>query len=205
MMSLTGPIVLTPLITYIRPQNYDFELLKEIKQMDDADEGDADAEEFEEEQAIGANPTESAILAREQLHHVDDQLLLRARKWALWASILMTLCFLILWPVPMYATSYVFSVPFFRGWVVVLFLWAFYAAATIMLLPIWEGRKGMWLFFVFLLGGKRKLRQKLEKSGARDGGVIEGVGRQQSGVGEGMDGEKRVASGSVAGGEVKME
>lgn len=37
MLALTAPIVLTPLITYLKPDNYDFERFKELKQVDDSD------------------------------------------------------------------------------------------------------------------------------------------------------------------------
>lgn len=48
----------------------------------------------------------------------------------------------------------VFSKAFFRGWVVVLFLWAFYASGTITLLPIWEGRKSIVSFFGYIAKGR---------------------------------------------------
>ncbi|RFU25541.1 hypothetical protein B7463_g10794, partial [Scytalidium lignicola] len=147
MMSLTGPILLTPLITYLKPDNYDFELLKDIKQADDADDGDASIEEYADEQ-VGH-------------HAVDNAMLLRARKRGLIAMTAMTLAFLILWPIPMYGTSYVFSKGFFKGWVVVLFLWAFYASSTITLLPIWEGRKAMRLFAIYLFKGKEELKKRV--------------------------------------------
>lgn len=36
MLALTAPIVLTPLITFIKPENYDFEKFKELEQVDDS-------------------------------------------------------------------------------------------------------------------------------------------------------------------------
>jgi hypothetical protein len=55
----------------------------------------------------------------------------------------------------------VFSKDFFKGWVVVLFLWAFYAAGTITLLPIWEGRKSLKLFAVYIVRGRRGLKETI--------------------------------------------
>ena len=95
MMALTGPILLTPLITYIKPDNYDFELLKSIKVADDADEGDASIDEFETEMGV-----------QRDAHQADNKILLRARKWGLIASVVMTIAYLILWPNPMYGTAY---------------------------------------------------------------------------------------------------
>ncbi|KAK0186755.1 hypothetical protein F5146DRAFT_1105398 [Armillaria mellea] len=65
------------------------------------------------------------------------------RAKALWAASAMTLIFCILVPLPMYFTNYVFSKGFFIFWVVTIFLWAFYAALTIGILPLWEGRFGI--------------------------------------------------------------
>ncbi|KAK7416716.1 hypothetical protein QQX98_005042 [Neonectria punicea] len=36
MLALTAPIILTPLITYLKPENYDFENFKELQQVDDS-------------------------------------------------------------------------------------------------------------------------------------------------------------------------
>jgi len=145
MMSLTGPLVLTPLITYLRPQDFDWNIFKQIKQADDSEplhhkEGVSDADEATEE-----------TLAQEEQ---EDRRLLRARNLAIIASIVMTLCYLILWPTPMYGSGYVFSKPFFRGWIVVCFIWAFYASMTITLLPLWEGRHSIKKFILFIVAGR---------------------------------------------------
>jgi hypothetical protein len=95
MMSLGGPLLTVPLITYLKPDNYDFELLKGIKQADDAGEGDASIEEYRDVE-----------IAHHEAHADDNAALLRARKWALIASVFMTIAYLILWPIPMYGSKY---------------------------------------------------------------------------------------------------
>ena len=37
----------------------------------------------------------------------------------------LTVCLLLLWPIPMYGSKYVFSEKFFTGWVIVGIIWAF--------------------------------------------------------------------------------
>jgi hypothetical protein len=44
---------------------------------------------------------------------------------------------------PMYGSKYVFSKPFFRGWVAVGILWMFCSAFCVGLYPLWEGRHTM--------------------------------------------------------------
>ncbi|KAI1635736.1 putative sodium/proline symporter [Biscogniauxia mediterranea] len=127
MMSLCGPVVLTPLITYIRPQNFEWEVLKRIKM-------DAGAADGRHEDRNGGSPTLSSVVDSKA-----EAKLLAARKWATMASVALTVSFLVLWPIPMYGTKYVFTPSFFTGWVVVVFLWAFFASIVITGLPIWEG------------------------------------------------------------------
>jgi hypothetical protein len=58
-------------------------------------------------------------------------------------TVVLTISLLILWPIPMYASSYVFSEKFFTGWVVVGILWLFFSLACVGIYPLWEGRQGM--------------------------------------------------------------
>lgn len=106
MMSLCGPLVLTPLITYLRPANYDWELLKEIKSDREASGDPVGADPVimgrapDEVRSSGSEPTTSV--------HDDalDIKLRRARNKACLISVVLCLSFLILWPIPMYGTGY---------------------------------------------------------------------------------------------------
>lgn len=157
-MSLLGPVVLVPLISFIYPDNFDWAILKDIK----TDPADAPIPSTLE--------TTTERIAREEVQgHADleDAKLVRARNMALIASVVMTFAYLLLWPIPMYGSKYIFSLPFFRGWVVVLFIWAFYGALVVVILPIWQGRGSMMEVFRFATG-------KSGKSG-KETGVIESV------------------------------
>ncbi|TVY58251.1 putative urea active transporter 1 [Lachnellula cervina] len=174
MCSLCAPLVLTPLFTFIRPENYDFEKFKEVKAADDyEDGGDYRVPETDTQM-------EYAMEAARTHDEKNERILFRARKWAIIASIVMTLAYLILWPIPMYATSYVFSKGFFKGWIVVVFLWAFFAAGTITLLPIWESRDSLAKFARYIFS------RRISKTGPQ--------------VTVGMQPEKNSRSGSVADG-----
>lgn len=52
-----------------------------------------------------------------------------------------TLAFVIILPMPLYGTNYIFSKPFFRLWVVWTFAWAWAAGLIITILPLWQGRR----------------------------------------------------------------
>jgi hypothetical protein len=85
-VSLLSPLVFIAFFTYcppFKPQNYDWQSMMDIKQSDDAD--DVRDEELEQRQ------------------------LLRARKIARFLVAFLVLAFLLLWPIPMYGTGYIFS------------------------------------------------------------------------------------------------
>lgn len=155
MMSLCGPLLLTPLITFIKPDNYDWNLLH-----------DAIGPDEETHVNVGPHPgnvtpppkveTQAMVSTVEPpSQDSNNSMLLRSRNRASIASVSMTLCFLILWPIPMYATHYVFSKDFFVGWIVVVFLWAFFASSSITLIPIWEGRGAITSVTKSILGRKK--------------------------------------------------
>ena len=63
----------------------------------------------------------------------------------------------------MYGSKYVFSKPFFRGWVVVGILWMFCSAFCVGLYPLWEGRHTMKRTAVAIyndITGKKKPRSR---------------------------------------------
>lgn len=73
----------------------------------------------------------------------EQRKLLRASKIAKTTTVVLTVALLLLWPIPMYGTGYVFSKPFFTGWVVVGIMWLFGSLFAVGLYPLWEGRTSM--------------------------------------------------------------
>ena len=61
----------------------------------------------------------------------------------------------------------VFSKPFFRGWIVVVFFWAFFASIAITCYPIWEGRVSIVRFIRYAIGQNLVIGQRE--------GIIEGI------------------------------
>ncbi|KAL1625114.1 hypothetical protein SLS56_007542, partial [Neofusicoccum ribis] len=106
MMSICGPMVLTPLITYISPADFDWEIFKQIKSdvgtLEDLQKrsrggDDAAARVVEQEAEEDGN--------KEHDEEVNARLLV-ARKKAAVCCVLLCLSFCILWPIPMYASDY---------------------------------------------------------------------------------------------------
>lgn len=84
----------------------------------------------------------------------------KAAKIARSLTVFMTVALLVLWPMPMYGTKYVFSKGFFTGkqnshgldpleekanplsgWVVVGIIWILFSTFCVGIFPVWQGRK----------------------------------------------------------------
>lgn len=77
----------------------------------------------------------------------EEKLLRRASRIASYLSIFFVLSFIILWPMPMYGTGYIFSKSFFTGWIVVLIIWIFFTAISVIIFPLWQGRHEIYTTF----------------------------------------------------------
>ncbi|KAJ5574570.1 hypothetical protein N7450_008469 [Penicillium hetheringtonii] len=150
--ALLSPVVFSPLITFIfGQQNYDYESMRAIRKVDDSEvaaEAHIDLELVPGE----ANDASAAQEAEE------ERKLNRAALYSRTLTVFLALAFLILWPIPMYGTSYVFSKKFFTGWVVVGLIWLFCTLFGVVIFPVWEGRESIIrvsrMMFLDLMGRK---------------------------------------------------
>ncbi|KAI8894657.1 urea transporter [Globomyces pollinis-pini] len=123
---------------------------------------DFDWKEFDKLDQISDDNTESAI------EKTDPEELEAARKFAYYASISLTVILLIVWPIPMYISGYVFSSAFFTCWIIFGMLWTVIAAVTIVFYPLIESREAIKGVLVGLgndLTGKKLVESKPDGSG----------------------------------------
>jgi len=85
-------------------------------------------------------PGESHDVVQEEM---EQRKLKHAAKIARSLTVFLTLALLILWPMPMYGSGYIFSKKFFTGWVSVGILWLFCSAFCVGVYPLYEGRHSM--------------------------------------------------------------
>ncbi|KAF3915846.1 hypothetical protein AA313_de0200598 [Arthrobotrys entomopaga] len=163
LVALLSPIFFIPVFTLIfGPQNYDWSTMRtEIKLVDDS-------EFLKEDSAIRTIQHEA-----EGEEYEDQQKMLKRK--SLIAKILassLTICLLLLWPIPMYGSGYVFSKDFFRGWVIVGMLWAFIALGITGVYPVWEGRQSIARvgkgFFMALTGRQTEVTHGIPQEQASD-------------------------------------
>lgn len=149
-IALLSPFIFQIALTLIfKPQNFDWELLKtNIHRVSEDDELKEVFEDTNNDDEKDLEPiTTAAKEVIEQTKHKEEMLekeseLLRvASKKAGFICLFLTLAFIILWPMPMYGTGYIFSKKFFTGWIVVGFIWIFFTGFVVCIYPLFEGRK----------------------------------------------------------------
>ena len=136
-VALLSPIIFIPVLTYaFGPQNYDWKSMLLIRLGDDTDIANSEHVDLELVPGRAAGLSDADIEA-------EQAQLKKSGRIAQTMTVVLTLALLILWPMPMYGSGYIFSKPFFTGWVVVGILWLFFSAFCVGLYPLWEGRGSM--------------------------------------------------------------
>ena len=171
--ALLSPVVFSVILTFtFGSQKYDYESMRAIRKVDDRDVAAAahvDIELIPGEDADPTNPDPNhpgAVGiggAKEEEEEEEGNALNRASLYARCLCVFMVLCFLILWPIPMYGTGYVFSRQFFTGWAVVGIIWMFFTAFGVILFPLYEGRDTIWRtvrLMTFDIVGRRGAQEK---------------------------------------------
>ena len=138
-VALCSPLIFIPLLTYMppfKPQNYDWISMATISKGDDSDIVASSAmldPEHVSTNGAALQPTVSQAEEQSQLN--------RAAKTARILCVTLFLCFIILWPMPLFGTGYIFGKRFFTGWIVVGIIWLFFSTAIVVFLPLWQSRK----------------------------------------------------------------
>jgi len=81
----------------------------------------------------------------------DEATLKKAYEFSLKGGGILTIICVVIWPLPLYFSGYVFDLGFYSMWVGIAIVWVSVAAFTIICMPIWEARGG----FAQVLGGKK--------------------------------------------------
>lgn len=150
-VALCLPLIFVPLLTLaFKPQNFDWEVLKLVTRVDEEEEIlAAEHTPLADPEKIHPVKLQVTIAAKELAMLEPDRaaqearLLNRSFKIATVICVVLTLCLVILWPMPMYGTLYLFSRRFFTGWIVVLIIWMFFTAFMVVVYPLYESREGI--------------------------------------------------------------
>lgn len=161
--SLFSPIVYSLIISYIKPETFDWrEFLRvdSLKDYDSASDTDTDVSPSIATPALGTPSGDEEKIAyispvtittqrlsirdvpADELHHpFDPETISQLRTWLkiAWGFLIFIMAVtLLLWPVPLYR-DYIFTKSFYSGWIVVAIFWQFLAFIAVVLYPIYDG------------------------------------------------------------------
>ncbi|KIJ64934.1 hypothetical protein HYDPIDRAFT_89896 [Hydnomerulius pinastri MD-312] len=96
------------------------------------------------ETSSGHSDTAKRLSDQVDLLHIEDYATLeKSFRVAVAAAVIMSFTIIILIPIPMFLSHYVFSLTFFKAWVIICIIWLFIAASITSVLPLWESRHAM--------------------------------------------------------------
>jgi len=120
LVSLGTSGIVATIWSLLKPDNFDFNITKtQLEILTDDEEGK------------NANTTFSD-------KELDPERLRKAFVFAVRSSIALTLILIIIWPLPMYFSRYIFSKPFFTFWVALSMIWAIMASIAVAIYPLYE-------------------------------------------------------------------
>lgn len=103
----------------VKPQNFNFELMKQ--------------------KILVVDDRIRSMIEKD----TDDMQLRRDAKFTYRYAIALSLVLVVVWPLPLYFSGYIFSLQVYSLWVGIAVVWASIAACTIVLLPLVESRAGI--------------------------------------------------------------
>ncbi|KAG6332114.1 hypothetical protein ID866_6974 [Astraeus odoratus] len=132
-------------ISLIWPEDYDFASTRAINSPEAPTNHKKPAEVVEEyideKKDSSASSVENDAVKLEK--ELDPVGLNKAFRFAAWSSIVLTLIFMILIPLPLFGASTIYSVSGFSVWVIVGIMWTFCSAFAVVLYPLWESRAAL--------------------------------------------------------------
>ncbi|PHH78888.1 hypothetical protein CDD82_2788 [Ophiocordyceps australis] len=145
--ALFSPLVFIPILGLVFGfDKYDWKSMMAIRKADDAlvvpESG------LSPEALVAMDRAKEAEFADEQLK------LKRAFGIACIVTVTMALILLVIWPMPLYGTGYIFSKKFFTGWVAVGIAWIFCSFIAVGLYPAWESRATLLRIVRLIFTGK---------------------------------------------------
>jgi len=136
-VALCSPCVFVPVLTYgLGRDYYDWKSMAAIRKGDDHDMAAAAGVDLE---LIPGERNASEVELQAEQHK-----LRKSGRIAKIMTAVLAVCLIILWPFPMFGSKYIFSKPFFTGWVVVGIIWIFFALFGVGIFPVYEGRKSLY-------------------------------------------------------------
>lgn len=166
--SLFSPIIYSVVISYLNPEHFDWREFLRIDLVEDestlstssasspddsvaalsVDEDQKYREKTSSAPTIGGRRRQNTIIPKsvtpldDLVHPLDEESLRHLRKWykIAWIFLIFIVAItFVVWPMPLYR-DYIFTKPFFRGWVTMAVFWQFFALCAVVIYPVYDGR-----------------------------------------------------------------
>ena len=166
--SLFSPILYSIVMSYLKPEHFDWREFLRIDLVEDEttlsigstsspddsvaalsmENGQKRLKKTDIAPAVHEPPRQttvllgSAIPLEDLVHPLDEESLHHLRKWykIAWTFLIFIIVItFVVWPMPLYR-DYVFTRPFFSGWVTVAIFWQFFALFAVVIYPVYDGR-----------------------------------------------------------------
>ncbi|KAG9311247.1 urea transporter [Chiua virens] len=138
--------IVSVIVSLIWPDNYDFSQTRAInapvaikKTNHYADDVKTEKKDREVPVSVKSDSEDGTELD----NGLDPVGLKKAFRFAVWSSVIMTLVFMIIIPLPLFGASTVYDVTGLSVWVIIGILWAFCSAFAVVLYPLWESREAL--------------------------------------------------------------
>ena len=106
--ALLSPLIFVPILTYsFGKQNYDWQSMKDIRKVDDS--------EIIRRASMDAELVQAQVIQSREDEIAEQTKLKKAAFIARSITVFMSIALLVLWPMPLYGTGYIFSKKFFTG------------------------------------------------------------------------------------------
>jgi urea-proton symporter len=165
-------LIVTVVISLIKPDNFDWEITRAINVTIETTEigtpetqSNPSLQTSEVQDETKHQPSESPkadLEGNKEIIPIGDSVALEdprrldgTFKFAVISAIVLTLIMDIIIPIPMFLSHYVFSQGFFLGWIIISFMWVFFALFTCAVLPIYEAT-GFFKDFYLAVKGQMK-------------------------------------------------
>ncbi|KEY71261.1 hypothetical protein S7711_02366 [Stachybotrys chartarum IBT 7711] len=179
--ALLSPIIFIPILSLIFGiDKYDWQSMLAISQADDHD--------IANNAGLSPEAIREIEMAQEADWVAERKKLDRAFKIASVTTVLLAVALLVLWPMPLYGSGYVFSREFFTGWVVVGIIWIFCTFMAIGIYPLWESRATLTKVIGGMLGLKKSKTQPVVEGEP----AVSGTATPTRGELKMMDDEKKI-------------
>lgn len=141
LVALLIPIPIVYILTMLKPDKFDFATTKfEIKKVEDIE-------------------LEVAVANHNDVVNLDDVEMTDAEldassTFAKRSSLILTVILVIVWPLPLFFSDWVFNKEFFRGWVVFSIIWVWCSTIAVGIYPIYESAGAIQTVFANIMAGK---------------------------------------------------